>query len=144
MNFLNAPRFAPPALVLWCLTCAHSAPADTLRLKPTPDAWFLVHPSGQDHVRLSPAAPRFDCGAFQIGGTNAGKGTWCADEVDGELRWTGEWTVTEPRPADIRAVLRLKPKENLLRKTAELRLKSGPPALLRSVLIDDLARKSLT
>ncbi len=128
------------ALLLGALSCVGAqkeSPPSSLRLEAADDAWVLVHPSSADRIKISRLAPQFDFGSFQIGGKTAGTAEWRRRESDGQIQWVAEWSLKEPCSAEIRAVLRLSPRDNLLRKTAELRLQGNSAPLLRSVLVDE-------
>ena len=128
------------ALVLGASSCvgAQKEPAPaSLRLEAADDAWVLVHPSSGDRIKISRLAPLFDFGSFQIGGEKAGTAQWRRQESDGQIQWTAEWKLKEPRSAEIRSILRLSSQDNLVRKTAELRLHGNSAPLLRSVLVDE-------
>ncbi len=132
-------RFLLPGLigVFSCLGAQKEPVASAVHLESSDDAWVLVHPSSPDRIKISRLAPQFDFGSFKVGGSGAGAAEWRRRESDGQIEWIAEWKLKEPRPVEIRALLRLSPQNNLVRKNAELRLLDGSPSLLRSVLVDE-------
>jgi hypothetical protein len=105
-----------------------------LRLEEADGSWRLTNLLTGDQVRLSRAAPTFDFGDFQVGGKASGDGHWTMSEE----RWVGEWRVGGAHPAEIRVGLEMDVRTGLLRKTAAVRLTGGSPALLRSVVVDEV------
>ncbi len=123
------------ALALATAGAASASPA--LDLRRSDETWMLTNLLTGDRVALQATAPAFDFGDFQIGGPGAGRGQW--EHIDyGGTRWRGRWSLGGARPADVLVMLTINAGTTVLRKQATITLHGGEPALLRSVVLDQI------
>ena len=139
MPFARFPLLLVLASALACLPAALAFGRDAISsLDRGPSGWTFHNRLSGDSALLSAAAPVFDCDGALLGGASAGEAKWKRTRGGQVERWTGEWRVTSPRAATIRVAMTLDPATGLLHKWAELILADGPPALVRSVTLDEI------
>ncbi|HOX37833.1 MAG TPA: NPCBM/NEW2 domain-containing protein [Candidatus Brocadiia bacterium] len=108
-------------------------PVPVIQLKREAGCVLLTNSVGGDALKASANAPLFDFGDFRIGGPDAGTGA--VEKID-DRQFTVAWPISSPRRAIIRATYRTD--GSVARKWATIEFQDGPPAILKSVTLDEI------